>query len=191
MKAPQHWFALVLASLAALAFSTIASAAGNPSADQVLVNAKSVKWVAAPPVLPKGAMVAVLHGDPNTEGQYVMRVMMPPRYKMPFHWHSKTEHVTVISGALFVASQETYDKRIAHPVKQGGFLYVPARAQQFAFTKGKTVIEIHGEGPYDIKYTNPSDDPQMGAQGKAYYFPKEFEVNELNAPEGGEPIPTF
>jgi hypothetical protein len=31
----------------------------------------------------------------------------------------------------------------------------------------------------------------MGAQGKAYYFPKEFEVNELNAPEGGEPIPTF
>jgi hypothetical protein len=117
--------------------------------------------------------------------------MMPPRYKMPFHWHSKTEHVTVISGALFVASQETYDKRIAHPVKQGGFLYIPARAQQFAFTKGATVIEIHGEGPYDIKYTSPSDDPQMGAQGKPYYFPKEFEVNELSAPEGGEPIPTF
>jgi len=190
MQAPHHWFASVLVSFVTLAFSTIAPAAGN-AADQVLINAKSVKWVAAPPALPKGAQVAVLHGGPNTEGQYVMRVMMPPRYKMPFHWHSKTEHVTVISGALFVASQETYDKRIAHPVKEGGFLYVPARAQQFAFTKGKTVIEIHGEGPYDIKYTNPSDDPQMGAPGKPYYFPKEFEVNEFNASEGAEPIPTF
>ena len=191
MQTRHRLVSLLLSTVATLAFSTIAAAADNPSADQVLINAKSVKWSAAPPALPKGAKVAVLHGDPNTEGQYVMRIMMPPRYKMPFHWHSKTEHVTVISGALFVASQETYDKRIAHPVKQGGFLYIPARAQQFAFTKGATVIEIHGEGPYDIKYTNPSDDPQMGAQGKPYYFPKEFEVNELSAPEGGEPIPTF
>ena len=182
---------LLLSSAVIVGLSTVAAAAGNPAADQVLINAKSIKWSAAPPALPKGAQVAVLHGDPNKDGEYVMRVKMPPRYKMPFHWHSKTEHVTVISGALFVASQETYDKRIAHPVKQGGFLYVPARAQQFAFTKGATVIEIHGEGPYDIKYTNPSDDPQMGAQGKPYYFPKEFEINELTAPQGGEQIPTF
>ena len=191
MQTRHRLVSLLLSTIAILTFSTIAAAAGNPAADQVLINAKSIKWSAAPPALPKGAQVAVLHGDPNKDGEYVMRVKMPPRYKMPFHWHSKTEHVTVISGALFVASQETYDKRIAHPVKQGGFLYVPARAQQFAFTKGATVIEIHGEGPYDIKYTNPSDDPQMGAQGKPYYFPKEFEINELTAPQGGEQIPTF
>ncbi len=191
MQTRHRLVSLLLSTIATLSFSTIAAAAGNPAADQVLINAKSIKWSAAPPALPKGAQVAVLHGDPNKDGEYVMRVKMPPRYKMPFHWHSKTEHVTVISGALFVASQETYDKRIAHPVKQGGFLYVPARAQQFAFTKGATVIEIHGEGPYDIKYTNPSDDPQMGAQGKPYYFPKEFEINELTAPQGGEQIPTF
>lgn len=182
---------LLLCSAMIAGLSTFALAADNPAADQVLINVKSIKWSPAPPALPKGAQVAVLHGDPNKDGEYVMRVKMPPRYKMPFHWHSKTEHVTVISGTLFVASQETYDKRIAHAVKQGGFLYVPARAQQFAFTKGATVIEIHGEGPYDIKYTNPSEDPQMGAPGKPYYFPKEFEVNELNAPEGGEQIPTF
>jgi hypothetical protein len=67
---------------------------------------------------------------------------------------------------------------------------VPARAQNFAFTKGAAVIEIHGDGPFDVKYTNPSDDPQMGVK-TPYYFPKEFELNELNAPEGAEPIPTF
>jgi hypothetical protein len=190
MQTRHHLITLLLSSIATLVFSTMAAAA-NPAADQVLINAKNVKWSAAPPTLPKGAKVAVLHGDPSADGQYVMRIMMPPRYKIPFHWHSKTEHVTVISGALFVANTETFDKRIAHPVQQGGFLYLPARAQQFAFTKGATVIEIHGEGPYDVKYTNPSDDPQMGAQGKPYYFPKEYELNELNAAEGGEPIPSF
>jgi quercetin dioxygenase-like cupin family protein len=169
----------------------MAAAAGNPAADQVLINAKTITWSAAPPALPKGAMVAVLHGDPSKDGEYVMRVKMPPRYRIPFHWHSKTEHVTVISGALYVANMETYDRKIAHPVRQGGFLYLPAKAQQFAFTKGATVIEIHGEGPFDVKYTNPGDDPQMGAQGKPYYFPKEFEVNELDATQGGESIPTF
>jgi len=44
--------------------------------------------------------------------------------------------------------------------------------------------------PFDVKYTNPSDDPQMGGK-TPYYSPKEFELNELNAPEGAEPIPTF
>jgi quercetin dioxygenase-like cupin family protein len=191
MQARDRLAILLLSSVMPLSFSTVASAAGNPSADQVLINVKNIKWSAAPPAVPKGAQVAVLHGDPNKEGEYVMRVKLPPRYKMPFHWHTKTEHITVISGALYVANQETFDKRIAHPVKQGGFLYLPARAQQFAFTKGATVVEIHGEGPYDIKYTNPSDDPQMGTPGKPYYFPKEFEGNELSAPEGSEPTPTF
>src|SRR4029078_9447432 len=120
VKVPHHGFVSVLAALATLAFSTIASAAGNPSADQVLINAKSVKWVAAPPVLPKGAMVAVLHGDPNTDGQYVMRVMLPPRYKMPFHWHTKTQHVTVIYGALFVRSHDTHDNSIATTLQERG-----------------------------------------------------------------------
>ena len=182
---------LLLSTVVSLAFSTIAAAAGNPSAGQVLINAKSIKWSPAPPALPKGAQIAVLHGDPTGNGEFVMRMMMPPRYRIPFHWHSKTEHVTVISGALYVANMETYDRKIAHQVKQGGFLYLPARGQQFVFTKGRTVIEIHGEAPFDVAYTNPGDDPQMGAQGKPYYFPKEFESNELSAPEGGEPIPTF
>jgi hypothetical protein len=117
---------------------------------------------------------------------------VPPRYKIPFHWQSQATRVTVVSGTLFVANTETFDRKIAVPVKQGGFIVVPARAQSFAFTKGKTIVEIDGEGPFDIKYTNPKDDPEMGVKGKNYYFPKEFEVNELEMKDsGGEPIPTF
>jgi quercetin dioxygenase-like cupin family protein len=187
MQAPHHWFALALASLVTLAFSTIA--AGAPL-EPILINAKNIKWGAAPPDLPKGAKVAVLVGDPTAAGQFVMRISLPSKYKMPFHWHSQAQRITVISGTVYIATTETYDKKLAHAVKPGGFVIVPARAQNFAFTKGAAVIEIHGDGPFDVKYTNPSDDPQMGVK-TPYYFPKEFELNELNAPEGAEPIPTF
>ena len=187
MQAPHQWFALALASLVTLAFSTIA--AGAPL-EPILINAKNIKWGPAPPDLPKGAKVAVLFGDPTAAGQFVMRISLPSKYKMPFHWHSQAQRVTVISGTVYIATTETYDKKLAHAVKPGGFVIVPARAQNFAFTKGAAVIEIHGDGPFDVKYTNPSDDPQMGVK-TPYYFPKEFELNELNAPEGGEPIPTF
>lgn len=190
MQAPHHWFGLALASVVTLAFSTMAFAAGA-ALEPILVNAKNIKWGAAPPDLPKGAKVAVLFGDPTATGPFVMRLSLPSKYKVPFHWHTQAEQMTVISGTLYVASTETYDKKIAHAVKPGGFVIVPARAQKFAFTKGSAVVEIHGDGPFDVKYTNPGDDPQMGAKGKPYYFPKEFELNELNAPEGGEPIPTF
>jgi hypothetical protein len=189
MQAPHRCLALMLSSLVTVAFTTAASAA--PAAlEPILINAKNIKWGPAPPDLPKGAKVAVLFGDPTAAGPYIMRISLPSKYKMPFHWHSQAVRVTVISGTVYIATTETYDKKLAHPVKAGGFVIVPARAQSFEFTKGAAVVEIHGDGPFDVKYTNPSDDPQLGAK-TPYYFPKEFELNELNAPEGAEPIPTF
>ncbi|MFI4952318.1 MAG: cupin domain-containing protein [Burkholderiales bacterium] len=190
MQARCRLFTLLFSSVMILVFSTVAIGA-DPKAEPVLVNAKNFQWAAAPPALPKGAKVAVLYGDPSSNGPYVLLLSMPSKYKLPFHWHSQAQYMTVISGTLYVASTETYDKKIAHAVKAGGFVYVPPQGQQFAFTKGKTVVEVQGVGPYDIKYTNPKDDPLNGTHGEAYYFPKEYEKNELNAPAGGEPIPTF
>jgi len=30
----------------------------------------------------------------------------------------------------------------------------------FAWFKGETIIQIHGEGPFQINYVNPADDPR-------------------------------
>ena len=41
------------------------------------VNADGLTWGAAPQVLPKGAQIAVLSGDPSKDGLYVLRLKMP------------------------------------------------------------------------------------------------------------------
>lgn len=192
MRFSRHSFPLLVAGAVALAVPALAIAADAvQAAEQVLINAKSMHWSDAPPSMPKGAKVVVLYGDPSAAGRYVMRMLLPANYRIPFHWHSEPQQLTVISGELYVANDATYNKKLAHGVKAGGFVFLPAKAQQYVFTKHTTVVEIHGSGPFDVKYVDPNNDPEKWAQAKMYYFPHRFEANEMNAPEGGEPIPTF
>ncbi len=148
----------------AAAISHVASAspvaAAEPGADQGFVNPNDVKWGAAPPSLPKGAKVAVLYGDPGKAGPFVIRLMAPGGYKIPPHWHSHAENITVISGTLFLGSGDSMDTAHAHALRPGGYHYLPAKAHHYAFGKATTIVQVHGDGPFDITYINPADDRQ-------------------------------
>jgi hypothetical protein len=134
--------------------------------DQTFIDAKDMKWGDAPPVLPKGAKITLLHGDPNKEGPYVIRMMAPAGYKIPPHWHSQNENLTVLSGTLYLGMGDKMEPSQAHPLKANGFHYLPAKTHHYAFAKNQTVIQIHGQGPFDIVYVNPEDDPQKAAAKK-------------------------
>jgi hypothetical protein len=151
------------------------------SEGQLLVRAKNIKWSPAPAGLPQGAKVALLQGNPNQSGRYVIRMQLPANYKIPFHSYSNPIDVTVVSGTLYVANTQTFDKKKAFAINPGDFFHMPARASQFTFTKNETVLEIHGEGPYEIKYANAADDPLKGGAAPAYSFAAGFEENEMNA----------
>ena len=43
----------------------------------------TTKWREGPPSLPKGAMIAVLEGDPTKEGPFVFRLKLPDGYRVP------------------------------------------------------------------------------------------------------------
>lgn len=147
---------------------------------QLLVRAKSIKWSAAPPGLPQGSKAALLQGNPSAAGRYVIRMQLPANYKIPFHSYSNAMDVTVVSGTLYVANSQTFDKKKAFAIKPGDFYHLPALASQFVFTKDDTVLEIHGEGPYDIKYANAADDPLKGAGASTYSFTEGFTGNDMN-----------
>jgi hypothetical protein len=155
---------------------------------QLLVRAKSIQWSPAPATLPAGAKIALLQGNPKEAGRYVIRVQLPANYKIPFHWVSNDMDVTVVSGALYIATTQSFDKRKAFAIKPGDFYHLPARASQLVFTKNETVLEIHGDGPYTLAYTNPADDPLKGAAAPAYTYMAAFSQNDMNDAEGDETI---
>ena len=129
--------------------------------DEVAVfTAAEIKWVEGPPSLPKGALVALLEGDPTKEGPFVFRVKVPDGYRVPPHTHPKTERVTVISGELHIGMGEKFDEKACKAMPAGTYGHWPAGMKHFAWAKGETVIQVHGTGPWSIQYLNPDDDPR-------------------------------
>lgn len=149
-------------SFAAVAIAFLAMPAFG--ADSTMTNPQDIKWGDAPPSVPKGAKIAVLHGDPGKEGPFTMRLQIPNGYKIAPHWHSKDENLTVISGAMYLGMGEKMDMKSAHALKPGGYHYLPAKTNHYAFSKGTTVVQVSGEGPFDINYVNPADNPDKGAK---------------------------
>jgi mannose-6-phosphate isomerase-like protein (cupin superfamily) len=131
----------------------------------ITINAKDLKWGEAPPDLPKGAKIAVLFGDPTKEGPFTVRLKAPDGYKIAPHWHSKDEQLTVISGTLILHMGDTM-KADPHRLSPGAFHYLPGKMHHAAETKGATIVQVTGEGPFDIHYLNESDNPNTGKTAK-------------------------
>ena len=138
----------------------IAIAPARAQSAHVLVPADKVQWGPAPPVLPPGAEISVLEGNPHEKGPVTLRLKFPANYNVPPHWHSMTERVTVLSGALHVGMGDTLDRQSSQKLEPGGFVLLPAKMHHFAWTKTTTVVQINLEGPFDIFYINATEDPQ-------------------------------
>jgi hypothetical protein len=119
-----------------------------------------IKWQSGPPSLPRGAMFAVLEGDPSKEEPFVFRVKLPDGYRIPPHTHPKTERITVLSGTFHIGMGSTFDERAGKPMPAGTYGYWAAGMKHFVWTKGETVVQFHGMGPWAIQYVDPKDDPR-------------------------------
>lgn len=133
---------------------------GIQKAEMHLYSANEVQWENGPASLPAGAKFAVLEGDPAKEGAFTMRLWFPDGFQLPPHWHTKVEHVTVISGTFNIGMGEKFDKSATREMPAGAFGFWPAEMRHFAWAKGDTVLQLHGVGPWTITYVNPADDPR-------------------------------
>ncbi|WP_414475553.1 cupin domain-containing protein [Microvirga sp. M2] len=123
------------------------------------MRADQLQWEPTPPIVPKGAQMSVLSGDPAKTGPFTMRLKLPAGYRIPAHSHPTAERVTVISGEFNFGMGDKLDEAKADKLGDGGFVDLPANMNHFAFASPETVIQIDSDGPFVIKYVNPSDDP--------------------------------
>jgi hypothetical protein len=133
---------------------------GDKEMKAELFPVEGTKWKEGPASLPKGAMIAVLEGDPSKEGPFVFRVKAPDGYKIPVHTHPKTERVTVISGTFNIGMGDTFDEKKTRAMPAGTYGLWEAGMKHFVWIKGETIVQFHGMGPWSIQYVNPADDPR-------------------------------
>ena len=127
---------------------------------QLYPSPASLHWKPAPPTMPKGVMVAVLEGDPTKPGLFTMRIRFPAGTEVKPHFHSTTEHATVISGVLHIGMGDTFDRAHTTTMSPGTFGFWQAGTHHFAWMEGETTLQLHGEGPWTVTYVHPSDDPR-------------------------------
>ena len=131
------------------------------AADHVMQTLDEVTWGDAPPMLPAGAKIAVLSGNPGAEGLYTVRLKFPAHYGIPAHSHPKDEHVTVLRGTFYMGMADKLNTKGGKALPPGSFSITPTGVNHYAYTDNEEVIVLlHGMGPVDFKYVNPADDPR-------------------------------
>lgn len=152
---------LITAALCAVASTTNAqtSSKATHAPEAVVALVENITWGPAPAILPAGAKLAVLEGDPTKPGRYTMRLSMPANYRIPPHFHKSWEHVTVLEGSFNVGMGDTFDESGGTTLHAGSFGALPPGMRHFAWTTGAAVIQLHGEGPWGLIYVNKTDDP--------------------------------
>ena len=118
-----------------------------------------VKW-SVPPVLPPGALIATVSGDPAAPGKFTLLVSMPDGYRLPPHFHPGYEHVEVKEGALLVGVGDVLDPKRTQALVAGDTATAPAGVHHFSIARGRTVVAATFVGPFTITYLRAEDAPR-------------------------------
>ena len=129
------------------------------SSPHVMSATAEITYGDAPPVLPPGAKLAVVSGDPSKAEPFTLRLQMPAGYRIAPHWDPTDEHVTVLSGTFALGMGEKFDQAGLKDLAAGGYSNLSAAMPHFAVAKTAATVQVHGMGPFVVNYVNPADDP--------------------------------
>jgi len=128
-----------------------------------------LKWT---PII-KGCDLATVACDPSVEGTpFVVRLRCVDGAKIPAHWHPTDENVTVLKGTFLAGMGETFDETKMITMNVGNFVTMPKEMRHFAMSKGETIVQVHGAGPFKVNWVNPSDVQPPDAPAAAAAKPK-------------------
>lgn len=127
----------------------------------------SVQWGPAPSLLPPGALIAVVSGNPADTGRSTIELSMPDGYRLPPHFHPHDERVEVRQGTLLIGMGDRLDAKKTLALTAGDTVLAPAGFHHYSIAKGTTVVAVTFTGPYTITYVNAYEAPR---QTRAFPF---------------------
>jgi len=129
-----------------------------------------------------GFFHAAIFGKLENPGLYMFLNKAHDGATLPPHWHSGDENLIVLSGTFLMGIGDTFDEHALRAVPAGGYIFTPANVHHFCKTKGETVWEVFGEGPFT--YTSV---PAPEMQRLAKMLVGKWRVDEDFAPGGTMP----
>jgi quercetin dioxygenase-like cupin family protein len=100
------------------------------------------------PVTAQGSQVALLYGDPNKPGLYVLLNKWLPHHMSKPHSHANDRFVTVLSGTWWVGTGDAWDPQKSTPMPKGSYVHHFANQVHWDGAKDEeTILEIVGMGP--------------------------------------------
>jgi quercetin dioxygenase-like cupin family protein len=105
-----------------------------------------------------GAQMAILAGDPEKPGLYVIRMKFPPGVMSRNHFHPEDRHAVVIQGTWWTGTGDVFDPSRTVPLKPGSYMKHPAGGHHFDGAKDEEVIvQIVGNGPTGMTLLAPGE----------------------------------
>ena len=99
------------------------------------------------PGIPPGMTGAVQSGDPG-KGNATLLLKAQTGCKVPWHWHTPTEHVMIVSGSAKVEMRGGNSATLG----PGGYAMMPSKhVHQFTCTSACSAF-VNSDGAFDIHY---------------------------------------
>jgi hypothetical protein len=132
---------------AALMLAVAAGAAQAADLNPAAISFKmpdQLKWNTSP----SGSSNAVLVGDLEKPGLYIVLTKWSPNHMSRPHFHPNDRYITVISGTWWVGTGTKYDPSLTKPMPAGSFVtHFGKQIHWDGAKEGECVLQIVGMGP--------------------------------------------
>jgi hypothetical protein len=138
-----HWL-IPLAIMTVVSLGSVKATDLNPAA----INIKLPEKISWSDPSPRGESHAVLYGDPDKPGLYIMLLKWYPHHTSRPHYHPNDRFLTVLSGTWWVGTGPKYDPDSLVPLPKGSFVVHYGKQIHYDGAKDEeTVLEVVGDGP--------------------------------------------
>lgn len=137
-----------------------ASAQGIPTNTVGEVLGENVQWRSFP-AFPEAVRLAILVGDPQKPGPFVVRVRVPADARIMPHVHPEDRIYTIISGVFYIGIGDKFEPEKLKAYPPGSVIVLPGNTPHFHWAKsGEYISQVSAVGPLGLNYINPTDDPR-------------------------------